>query len=106
LLSEVARKQQWENRKAYNLFENFYRFGSLVFGGGDVLMPLMYEQYVVRPETERIIVKNPHVLRIEKNDFLTGAGMVRAIPGPVFSIGAYMGGRALKDGGKMLSWPV
>ena len=32
LLSEVARKQQWENRKAYNLFENFYRFGSLVFG--------------------------------------------------------------------------
>jgi chromate transporter len=100
LLSEVARKQQWENRKAYNLFENFYRFGSLVFGGGDVLMPLMYEQYVVRPETERIIVKNPHVLRIEKNDFLTGAGMVRAIPGPVFSIGAYMGGRALKDGGK------
>ena len=100
LLSEVARKQQWENRKAYNLFENFYRFGSLVFGGGDVLMPLMYEQYVVRPETERIMEKNPHVLRIEKDDFLTGAGMVRAIPGPVFSIGAFMGGRALKDNGE------
>lgn len=100
LLSEVARKQQWENRKAYNLFENFYRFGSLVFGGGDVLMPLMYEQYVVRPETERIMEKNPHVLRIEKDDFLTGAGMVRAIPGPVFSIGAFMGGRALKDSGE------
>lgn len=29
VLSETARKQDWPNRKAYNLFENFYRFGSL-----------------------------------------------------------------------------
>lgn len=100
LLSETARTRQWENRKALNLFENFYRFGSLVFGGGDVLMPLMYEQYVVRPETERIIEKNPNVLRIDRDAFLTGAGMVRAIPGPVFSIGAFMGGRALHDQGR------
>ena len=100
LLSETARTRQWENRKALNLFENFYRFGSLVFGGGDVLMPLMYEQYVVRPETERIMEKNPNVLRIDRDAFLTGAGMVRAIPGPVFSIGAFMGGRALRDQGK------
>lgn len=49
-LSETATKQNWENRKVYNLFENNYRFGSLVFGGGDVLMPLMYEQYVTRPQ--------------------------------------------------------
>ncbi len=51
--SETARKQNWKNRGPYNLFENFYRFGSLVFGGGDVLMPMMYEQYVVRPQTDR-----------------------------------------------------
>jgi len=63
-------------------------------------MPLMYEQYVVRPETERIIEKNPNVLRIDRDAFLTGAGMVRAIPGPVFSIGAFMGGRALHDQGR------
>jgi chromate transporter len=31
LLSETARKQDWEDRKAFNLFENFYRFGSFVF---------------------------------------------------------------------------
>jgi chromate transporter len=102
LLSETARTRQWENRKALNLVENFYRFGSLVFGGGDVLMPLMYEQYVVRPETERIMEKNPNVLRIDRDAFLTGAGMVRAIPGPVFSIGAFMGGRALRDQGKAM----
>lgn len=99
VLSEVSRNQEWPNRKVFNIAENFYRFGSLVFGGGDVLLPLMYEQYVVRPETERIIRKNPNVVRIAKEDFLTGAGIVRAIPGPVFSIGAFMGGQALKSGG-------
>src|SRR5690606_25459112 len=50
-LSETARKENWENKKIYNLTENTYRFGSLVFGGGDVLMPMMYEQYVIRERT-------------------------------------------------------
>ncbi|MFT4154154.1 chromate efflux transporter [Parafilimonas sp.] len=98
-VSETARKDNWPNRGPYNLFENFYRFGSLVFGGGDVLIPMMYQQYVTRPSTERMEEKNPGALRIDKDDFLTGSGMVRAIPGPVFSIGAYMGGSALKRGG-------
>lgn len=95
--SERARKEEWTNRGAFNLFENFYRFGSLVFGGGDVLMPMMYQQYVIRPGVQRIEEENPNALRITKEDFLTGSGIVRAIPGPVFSIGAYMGGMVLKD---------
>lgn len=93
-LSETARKENWKNRGPYNLFENFYRFGSLVFGGGDVLIPMMYQQYVTRPETEKIEQKNPGALKVDKEDFLTGAGIVRAIPGPVFSIGAFVGGAA------------
>ena len=83
--SELARKNEWQARKAFNLFENTYRFGSLVFGGGDVLMPMMYEQYAVRPYTEHIQLNNKNALRIDKNEFLTGAGIVRAIPGPYFS---------------------
>ena len=98
-LSETARKQAWENRKAFNLFENFYRFGSIVFGGGDVLMPMMYEQYVARPTNERLLKRNADVIQIEKNDFLTGAGMVRAIPGPVFSMAAFTGGMAMRSDG-------
>jgi chromate transporter len=98
-LSETATKQNWENRKAYNLFENNYRFGSLVFGGADVLMPLMYEQYVTRPQSKRIIENKRDVLKIERSAFLTGSGIVRAIPGPVFSIGAFTGGMVLKDMG-------
>lgn len=98
-LSETARKQSWENRKAFNLFENFYRFGSIVFGGGDVLMPMMYEQYVARPTNERLLKRNADVIQIEKNDFLTAAGMVRAIPGPVFSMAAFTGGMAMRSDG-------
>ncbi|MBE7173743.1 MAG: chromate efflux transporter [Williamsia sp.] len=99
IMSETARKQNWPNRSPINLFENTYRFGSLVFGGGQVLIPLMYEQFVVRPQSERVIAKNPHVIKISKEDFYAGAGMVRAIPGPVFSIAAYMGGVAMKEKG-------
>lgn len=98
-LSETARKQNWQNRGAYNLFENFYRFGSLVFGGGDVLMPMMYEQYVVRPKNEKVIQRNPNILKMDPRDFFIGSGMVRAIPGPVFSIGSFTGGIVLKDKG-------
>jgi len=101
-ISETARKENWKNRGPYNLFENFYRFGSLVFGGGDVLIPMMYQQYVVRPTTERAEKVNPGALKIDKEDFLTGSGVIRAIPGPVFSIGAFVGGIALNnDGYKM-----
>ena len=99
ILSEAARKQQWENRKAYNLFENFYRFGSFVFGGGDVLLPMMLDQYVERPLSENAKQKNPDALKIEREDLLTGYGFVRAIPGPVFSVASFTGGMALKDKG-------
>ncbi len=99
IVSETARKQNWENKKPYNLFENFYRFGSLVFGGGDVLIPMMLDQYVVRPTSERVIKNNPDIIKIDREEFLTGAGMVRAIPGPVFSIASFMGGIALKKEG-------
>ncbi len=98
-LSETARKQNWENKKPYNLFENFYRFGSFVFGGGDVLIPLMLDQYVVRPTSERVVKKNPDIIKVERDELLTGAGLVRAIPGPVFSIASFMGGIALKGEG-------
>lgn len=101
-LSETASRESWRDRKAFNLFENSYRFGSLVFGGGDVLMPLMYEQYVTRPETKRVQETKREVLRMSKEDFLTGSGIVRAIPGPVFSIGSFTGGMVLRDEGPVM----
>jgi chromate transporter len=98
-LSETARKENWSNRTPYNLFENMYRFGSFVFGGADVLIPVMYEQYVVRPATKRIQSTNQNVIKIDREEFLTGAGMVRAIPGPAFSISSFIGATALQSKG-------
>jgi chromate transporter len=103
VVSELARKNDWPNRRPLNLFENTYRFGSLVFGGGQVLIPMMYEQYVERPKSPVVIRKNlnkkENVISIERDDFYTGAGIVRAIPGPVFSVSSFMGGMAMKDKG-------
>ena len=99
LISEMARKDEWPNRKPINLFENTYRMGSLVFGGGQVLIPMMYEQWSVRPEEEKVRVRNPNAIQINENDMYTGMGIVRAMPGPVFSIASFTGGLALRDMG-------
>lgn len=95
--SEVSRIKQLrqgslspEYRSA-NISENFYRFGSLVFGGGDVLIPMMYEQFVVRTKGSGGYMTS--------EEFLTGSGMVRAVPGPVFSVAAFHGGMALRQWG-------
>ncbi len=101
IISELARKNEWPNRKPINLFENTYRMGSLVFGGGQVLMPMMYEQFSVRPEIVK--QKKPesakNIIEINKSEMTTGMGIVRAIPGPVFSIASFTGGMALNDKG-------
>jgi chromate transporter len=99
IVSEMARKNNWPDRKPINLFENTYRMGSLVFGGGQVLIPMMYEQWGVRPNDPKVKEKNPNAIQIPRDDLYTGMGIVRAVPGPVFSIAAFTGGMALKDMG-------
>ena len=88
-LSEYGRIHHLPLRKPLSLFENFYRFGSIVFGGGSVLITMMFEQYVIR-------VKTPYM---SLGNFLTGAAMVQALPGPIFSIASFVGGMVLKDMG-------
>lgn len=89
ILSEFARQSHWEHRRIFNLFENFYRFGSFVFGGGQALVPMMFYQFVSRPKT-------PWLTQAE---LLTGYGMVQAVPGPVFSICTFVGGMAMSTYG-------
>lgn len=96
-LSELARKADFRNRYYFNLIEHNYRFGSLTFGGGDVLIPLLYEQYVTRPTSPVVKRKNPDVLKIEKQDLLAGAGFIRLMPGPIFSITSFVSVFLMKD---------
>ena len=58
----------------------FYRAGALVFGGGHVVLPLLKE-FVVKPGW------------ISPDDFLAGYGAAQAVPGPMFTLAAYLGAR-------------
>ncbi|MBL9213933.1 MAG: chromate efflux transporter [Opitutaceae bacterium] len=59
-------------------FDRFYRVGSLVFGGGHVVLPLL-EREVVAPGW------------LTHDQFLAGYGAVQAVPGPLFTFSAYLG---------------
>lgn len=95
------------------LFENFYRSGSLVFGGGQVLAPLLYTEFVatqgeVEDESKASLLKNklkekyspkPYHHPISHNEFLSGYAFAQALPGPVFSFSAYIGALSSRDYG-------
>ena len=60
------------------LADAFYRAGSLVFGGGHVVLPLLQSE-VVPPGW------------VSRDAFLAGYGAAQAVPGPLFSFAAYLG---------------
>lgn len=93
ILSELARVHEWPFRRAYNLFENFYRFGAIVFGGGQALLPMLLYQFVSRPE------RMGQPAWLSSGELLTGYGLVQAAPGPVFSFCAFAGGMILHQQG-------
>lgn len=69
------------------LFENNFRFGSIVFGGGNALYPMIFEQFVKFKKM------------INYDEFMIGVGLVQATPGPVFSVAGFFSGIALQNHG-------
>ncbi len=69
------------------LFENFYRNGILIFGGGQVLVPLMY--------TEFVGVKH----YLTQPEFLSGYALQQALPGPTFSFTSFLGSMTMGNKG-------
>lgn len=67
------------NNHFLHLFDQFYRNGSMIFGGGDVLIPFLQGEFV----------KSKQLLTHDQ--FLNGYAMVRAMPGPMFSFCGYLG---------------
>lgn len=74
------------DERLVHLFESFYRYGYLVFGGGQVVVPVMYSELV---EVNQYMTSS---------EFLTGYGLVQGLPGPMFSFAAYAGGLAARGG--------
>ncbi|MBL8602383.1 MAG: chromate efflux transporter [Myxococcales bacterium] len=62
----------------FAVFDSFYRSGSLVFGGGHVVLPLLRAQIVPRAW-------------LTDDQFLAGYGAAQALPGPMFAFSAYLG---------------
>ena len=75
------------------VFEAFYRAGALVFGGGHVVLPLL-EESVVSPGW------------VSQDEFLAGYGAAQAVPGPMFTLAAYLGARLPGSEGGILGATV
>ena len=69
------------------LFDIFYRSGALVFGGGHVVLPLLQTSLVEQGW-------------VNHDQFVAGYGAAQAIPGPLFSVAAYLG--SVGDNGLIL----
>ncbi|MDD3924103.1 MAG: chromate efflux transporter [Erysipelotrichaceae bacterium] len=75
------------NEMMIDLFASFYRYGYMVIGGGQVVVPMMYNELV---EVNQYLTNQ---------EFLTGFGLVQGLPGPMFSFSAYAGGLAASSYG-------
>ena len=68
----------WHPSQVLAMFDVFYRTGSLVFGGGHVVLPLLQSEVV-----------NPGW--VSETAFLAGYGATQAVPGPMFTFAAFLG---------------
>ena len=97
-------------------FEAFYRTGSIIFGGGQVVLPLLLHDVVQYEDAcvavnGSVVAKTVNstctaVVRVTKADswlteeqFFAGLGLVQAMPGPIFNLSAYIGALAASRAG-------
>jgi len=73
--------------RSIRLFENFYRNSSFIFGGGQVLVPVLYTEFV-------------HFIKyLSRDEFLSGFGLAQIVPGPVFAFATYVGVLSMREYG-------
>src|SRR5699024_4425547 len=81
---------KFTNNPLVSIFDIFFRVGSLVFGGGHVVLPMI----------EREIVPQGW---LSTDEFLAGYGMAQAVPGPLFTFSSYLGTMMEGIGGAMVA---
>jgi chromate transporter len=84
LLIALPLARQFSSSHALALFDAFFRVGSLVFGGGHVVLPLLQAE-VVPPGW------------LTNEQFIAGYGAAQAVPGPLFTFSAYLGAVAAPE---------
>jgi chromate transporter len=75
------------HEKAIRLFENFFRNGSLIFGGGQALFAFFLKEFV----------EFKHYL--SEQELLSGFGLLQSLPGPIFSLSSYVGALSMREYG-------
>ena len=88
VLLPIAREAT-NNYQAIAVADSFYRSGALVFGGGNVVMPLVQSEVVPAGW-------------VTDEQFLAGFGIAQALPGPLFALAAYVGAAMQPDAGGIL----
>ena len=73
------------------LFESFFRIGSIIYGGGQVVLPMLFDEVV-------------DTGWVTEDQFWTGFALVQALPGPLFNFSAYLGAIAFGVGGAFIGW--
>lgn len=72
------------------IFEVMYRIGSIIFGGGQVVLPMLQDEVVPAWMT--------------KDQFLQGLGLAQSMPGPLFNFSAYLGAVYKGVPGALVAW--
>lgn len=70
----------------YAIFDTYYRVGSIVFGGGHVVLPMLQRE-----------------VELSADMFLTGYGAAQAVPGPLFTIAGFLGQITVGTGGALIA---
>jgi chromate transporter len=94
LLAGLPLLAETTGRDEIDVVENFYRSGSLVFGGGHVVLPLLQSETVGAGY-------------IDNDQFVAGYGATQAVPGPLFTFAAFLGASVMgaDDGDGIFSQP-
>jgi chromate transporter len=74
------------------LFENFYRNGSFIYGGGQVLIPVLFTEFVKFKKY------------LSEYEFLSGYALAQLVPGPVFSFACFIGVLTMRNEG--IGWQI
>jgi chromate transporter len=75
------------NALPIRLFENFFRNGTLLFGGGDALSAVFYKEFVVFKQL------------LTEDELLTGFALQKTLPGPLFAFSSYIGALSMDEYG-------
>ena len=98
LMVTVASQTDYDSNQYSHWFAAFFRTGSIIFGGGQVVLPLLLDDVVTYDSSQpNNIAANSWVT---EDQFFAGLALVQASPGPMFNFAAYLGAVMAQRAGK------